>query len=146
MRIRYFMPSLIAAMALYWAVSLARPALAQTVKVGVINTYSGPLAAAGELAADPGEAGVDDVHGEVDQRVGTHRTTEGPACPTDDLATARVRHCGLRRRDDCLGEHLARIDQVAVPRIAAASVVAVTNLLNVEDRQQVREGGLHQDL
>ena len=43
MRIRHFIPALLAAMALSCAASLA-----QTVKVGVINTYSGPMAAAGE--------------------------------------------------------------------------------------------------
>jgi len=43
MRIRYFVPTLITAMLLSGALSLA-----QTVKVGVINTYSGPLAAQGE--------------------------------------------------------------------------------------------------
>ncbi len=43
MRKRYFMPALLAAMALTCSF-----ALAQTVKVGVINTYTGPLAAAGD--------------------------------------------------------------------------------------------------
>jgi branched-chain amino acid transport system substrate-binding protein len=43
MRTRYFIPAFIASMAL----SCAMP-FAQTVKVGVINTYSGPLAAAGQ--------------------------------------------------------------------------------------------------
>jgi branched-chain amino acid transport system substrate-binding protein len=43
MRMRILMPAFIAAMALSCAWSSA-----QTVKVGVINTYSGPLAAAGE--------------------------------------------------------------------------------------------------
>jgi branched-chain amino acid transport system substrate-binding protein len=43
MRIRLFVPALIAAVTLSSAMSLA-----QTVKVGVINTYSGPLAAQGE--------------------------------------------------------------------------------------------------
>ena len=43
MRKRYFMPALLAAMALTCSL-----AFAQTVKVGVINTYTGPLAAAGD--------------------------------------------------------------------------------------------------
>ena len=43
MRTIYLVPALIAAMALSCAASLA-----QTVKVGVINTYSGPFAAVGE--------------------------------------------------------------------------------------------------
>ena len=43
MRTRVFIPALAAALLLSGAV-----ALAETVKVGVINTYSGPLAAAGE--------------------------------------------------------------------------------------------------
>jgi branched-chain amino acid transport system substrate-binding protein len=43
MRVRYFVPAMIAAMALSGAATFA-----QTVKVGVINTYTGPLAAAGD--------------------------------------------------------------------------------------------------
>jgi len=43
MRPRHFVPAFLAAMALSCAASVA-----QTVKVGLINTYSGPLAAAGE--------------------------------------------------------------------------------------------------
>src|SRR5206468_1111619 len=43
MRIRYFVPALLAALSRTGA-----SAFAETVKVGVINTYSGPLAAAGE--------------------------------------------------------------------------------------------------
>ncbi len=43
MRMRQFVPALIAAMTLSCAV-----AFAQTVKVGLINTYTGPLAAAGD--------------------------------------------------------------------------------------------------
>ena len=43
MRTRTFIPAFIAATLLSGAI-----ALAQTVKVGVINTYSGPLAAAGD--------------------------------------------------------------------------------------------------
>lgn len=43
MRNRYFMPAWLAAMALTCSL-----AFAQTVKVGVINTYTGPLAAAGD--------------------------------------------------------------------------------------------------
>jgi len=43
MRIRHFVPAALAAMALSCGASLA-----QTVKVGLINTYTGPLAATGE--------------------------------------------------------------------------------------------------